>query len=185
LSNMRRVLDLGCGNGVFTKIAYEENPEMEVVMVDILPEMLHYAKQVEKPKTNAVQALFENLPFRNGVFDAVITAFALRDAADGYKTLDEVDRILHRDGRFIVCDLIKPDNTLLEKLFGFYWLAVSPLLGIVAAGRKGAKVWVIWKTYRRWPKLSSFIEIIRSKFPRYELRRKMRFGVFVAVFRRS
>ncbi|HID05099.1 MAG TPA: hypothetical protein EYP20_04765, partial [Aigarchaeota archaeon] len=23
LSNMRRVLDLGCGNGVFTKIAYE------------------------------------------------------------------------------------------------------------------------------------------------------------------
>ena len=185
LSNLRKILDLGCGNGVFTKIAYEENPELEIIMVDALSEMLHHAKHVEKSKTNVIQALFENLPFREGVFDAVITAFALRDAVDGFKALDEIDRTLKKDGKLIVCDIMRPDNILLDKLVEFYWLVISPLLGMMAAGRQGAKVWVIWKTYRRWPKLRWFVEIMNRKFPKYELKKRMLIGAFTAVFRRG
>jgi len=184
LDNIRKVLDLGCGNGVFTKIAYEENPEVDVVMLDVLPEMLDYAKDVKKQKTNVIQALFESLPFREGAFDCVITAFAIRDAVDGEKTIDEIDRILRKNGKLIICDIMKPDNPLLEKIVELYWLAVSPILGFIAAGKKGVKVWVIWKTYRKWPKISSFVNIVGRKFPNYRLRRKMLFGAFVAVFRK-
>ena len=183
LNNSKRILDLGSGNGIFTKITLMEKQDLEIVMLDFLISMLKQAKEINKQNTNAIQAVFEHMPFRNGVFDKVIAAFSLRDAVDGEKALEEVARVLRREGSLIVCDIMKPNNKVLQALVGFYWLCIAPLLALFATGLRGLKVWIIWKTYRRWPTINTYIITMKRYFRDYELRKKMLIGAFIAEFR--
>jgi len=65
----KRVLEIGCGTGVFTACFYENG--LRPVAVDISYDLLKKAKD-QSPHVVFIQADAENLPFKEDIFDYVI-----------------------------------------------------------------------------------------------------------------
>ncbi|MDJ0270556.1 MAG: class I SAM-dependent methyltransferase [Aigarchaeota archaeon] len=179
LHGSKTVLDAGCGDGIFTEIALEENNELDVVMLDVLQAMLVRAKQVRPAQTHPVQGVFEHLPLRMDAIDTIIAAFAVRDSVDGETAMRELTRALKRDGRLIVCDIAKPDNRLYAALIGFYWRFIAPILGLIAASRKGIRVAAIILTYRRWPRRARLVAELRRWFEDVSVKDKLLGGAII------
>src|SRR5262249_18368072 len=77
LREPRRVLDLGAGTGLLSRMVAEAHPEARLVLVDGAAEMLEHAERAlgDRIEATHVQDLADPLP--EGPFDAVVSAFAL------------------------------------------------------------------------------------------------------------
>ncbi len=128
-----KVLDLGAGPGTMSRLVAAKGGVP--VLVDVSRMMLSVSDF-----QNKVQAVFENLPFREGSFDAVVSGFALRDAHDLALALRQVSAVVKTGGRFAFADLGRPDSALGFLLVGFYLRVVPNLVGLVMIGRSGSKI---------------------------------------------
>jgi ubiquinone/menaquinone biosynthesis C-methylase UbiE len=104
------ILDLGCGTGLLSE--YLNN---RIVGIDISFNMLDKARTREQ----VVQADMDFLPFRNAVFDAVVSFTSLQNLPDVDPALKEVRRVLKAGSPFIVTLLNKgsPLKREIEKYF--------------------------------------------------------------------
>jgi len=102
---IKRVLDLGCGAG--RHCVYLAKNNFDVVGVDVSWSALRMAKDwvCEENLKNVtfVQATMTNIPFGDRQFDAVISVSVIHHAVkrDIVKTIDEIHRILKRNGVFL------------------------------------------------------------------------------------
>jgi len=88
------ILDVGCGNGIYAGMRYEETGyKYAEPTVGIDPEL------IEKPHFPFVRAVAEYLPFRDEVFDNVVNATSLDHFADVWKATSECWRVLKKNGR--------------------------------------------------------------------------------------
>jgi len=133
-------LDLGAGPGNMSKVVSRAGGDP--VLLDASHAML---RSSEFP--NAVQAVFEFLPFRDAVFDGAVSGFAVRDAHDLKKALGQLTNVLKPGARFAVCDLGKPDAKLKELFVGFYLRVVPPIIGLATTGRAGLRYASLYDTY--------------------------------------
>jgi demethylmenaquinone methyltransferase/2-methoxy-6-polyprenyl-1,4-benzoquinol methylase len=133
-------LDLGAGPGTMSRVVsgFGGDP----ILLDASRAML---KSSGFP--NAVQAVFELLPFRDHVFDASVSGFAIRDAHDLKEALREVARVLKPGSRFSICDLGKPDGAVKELVVGYYLRVVPPVIGLATTGRTGLRYASLFDTY--------------------------------------
>jgi demethylmenaquinone methyltransferase/2-methoxy-6-polyprenyl-1,4-benzoquinol methylase len=134
------VLDLGCGPGTLSKEVKRFGGKP--VLIDVSRHMLSAA-----PFNDRIQGSFEYLPFCDGVFDAVVSGFAVRDALDLHATLLQIRRVLKRNGRFAFCDLGKPSSQVKAMLIAFYIKTIPPILGLATAGRAGLRYGSLYDTY--------------------------------------
>jgi demethylmenaquinone methyltransferase/2-methoxy-6-polyprenyl-1,4-benzoquinol methylase len=134
------VLDLGAGPGTMSRIVAGAGGEP--VLLDASRVML---KASGFP--NGVQAVFEHLPFREAVFDAAVSGFAVRDAHDLRAALGQLSRALKPGGRFAICDLGKPDGAIGEVLVALYLRVVPSVIGLVSTGRAGLRYGSLFDTY--------------------------------------
>jgi 2-polyprenyl-3-methyl-5-hydroxy-6-metoxy-1,4-benzoquinol methylase len=93
-----RVLDVGCGDGKFSKIISDTGNE--VYGIDLRPDRAKSAKQkgIEVNVTDATRGL----PFRDGFFDLVYAAEVLEHIYDTEFFLQEARRALNKDGAIVV-----------------------------------------------------------------------------------
>jgi len=134
------ILDLGAGPGTMSRVV--RGAGGDPVLLDASHAMLR-----SSGFPNAVQAVFEFLPFRNGVFDGAVSGFAVRDAQDLKKTLGQLAEVLKPGARFAICDLGKPDAKLIELLVGFYMRVMPPIIGLATTGRAGLRYASLYDTY--------------------------------------
>jgi len=94
-----RVLDIGCGGGNMPKALRHYRPDLEVWGTDLSQQALRAANR-EPDGARFAAAVGEQLPFRDGFFDAVTMFDVLEHIPDPRQALAEVRRILKANGLF-------------------------------------------------------------------------------------
>jgi len=134
------VLDLGSGPGTLSRVVAGAGGDP--VLLDASRSMLRASKF-----PNAVQAVFEYLPFREEVFDGAVSGFAVRDAHDLKAALEELANVLKPGARFAICDLGKPDDPFRALAVGAYLRVMPSVIGLATAGRAGLRYGSLYDTY--------------------------------------
>jgi SAM-dependent methyltransferase len=101
----KRVLDAGCGTGVYSEHLVERGAD--VVGVDVSEEMLAHARDAVDAAAFQQVDLADPLPFEDDAFDGVVSALALSYVADWDHVFGEFRRVL-RDGGFVVFSTSHP-----------------------------------------------------------------------------
>ncbi len=142
-----KILDVATGTGlVASRLAARAGPESFVVGVDITLPMLQTAKaslaaKGQSESTDWVLARAENLPFRDGAFDASTISLALRNVSDAQKSISEMSRTTRFDGLVASLDFARPGHQVQKALYYPYIIVFFPLVG-----RLVSKAW--YDTFR-------------------------------------
>jgi demethylmenaquinone methyltransferase / 2-methoxy-6-polyprenyl-1,4-benzoquinol methylase len=180
------ILDAGSGYGNMSRLALAETRgEAEIVMYDPLLEMLANAKNYLLGSQAALYCgVFEYMPFRDGIFDAVLCGYSLRDSIHLQKAIAEIHRVLKTGGRLVVIDLGKPDNYILRGIVSVYLKYFLRIFAYLAAGSSGLKFKTLYGTYVRWPKNSELEYMLKEKFSHVQFDKGMMGGaVIIAAYK--
>jgi len=124
------VLDVGTGTGKLAQVMLEAAPAARVVGVDFTYGMLRVAPR--GLRLAAADAL--RLPFSDGEFDAIVSAFVVRNLADVPRGVMEQVRVLRPGGRLVVLETTPGPPGVLRPLYRMFFRRVAPLLGRLIAG---------------------------------------------------
>jgi ubiquinone/menaquinone biosynthesis C-methylase UbiE len=126
------ILDIGCGDGIWTAAARRRTPAGRVIGVDYSLGMLD-PLGTRDPQVLRVNGDAHGLPVREHVFDAVLAMFMLYHV-DVTKTLPECRRALKRGGRFVAA---APGAELLPTLGDLLQATAEDV-----AGRRIPEYWI-------------------------------------------
>jgi ubiquinone/menaquinone biosynthesis C-methylase UbiE len=130
-----------------------------------------------------VRASFEFLPFRDRVFDAVITCYALRDSLNIPKTIREYSRVCTGSGTFADVDLGKPDSKLKRAGSVFYVRYLMPIIAKAAIiGKMKGNPWrMIVPTYDTLPTNNALFSQVRDRFRQVDFKEFLMGGIIVMI----
>ncbi|MFF1282249.1 class I SAM-dependent methyltransferase [Streptomyces sp. NPDC058299] len=117
VTGRRRVLDLGCGDGLLLELL-AATPGRRLAGVDLSPQSLSLARR--RPALSAaalLEARAQRLPFRTGAFDACVSHLALMLMADLDQVLAELSRVL-APGGLLACAIGAGGGGTAYELFG-------------------------------------------------------------------
>jgi tRNA (cmo5U34)-methyltransferase len=128
---IRRVCDLGAGDGGFARLVMDVHPEATAVLVDFSEPMLAAARALPEAKDGrweiveadlASSAWLDRLPSQER-FDAVVSRFCIHHLPDARKRelYEEVFRHLEPGGLFLNWEHVAPGG-LVEGLFDEYFV---------------------------------------------------------------
>ena len=134
-----KILDVGCGTGdlsmAFAGPAWVAGCDFCQPMLRIGRAKVGAAGRAGQIAFLAADAL--TLPFPDGCFDAVVSAFVLRNLASIGQGLAEMRRILRPGGVLGILDFSMPTAPVLGALYRFYFLRILPRLGKLISGVDG------------------------------------------------
>ena len=180
-----KILDAGSGFGNMSKTAMKlTDGKISITLYDPLVPMLKNTGTFFEKTPDMANGVFEHIPFQDEEFDAVLCGYSLRDAINLRIAISEIHRVLKKDGRFVIVDLGKPDETFFRVGVSFYLRCILPILAFVAGGRLGLKFGTLYGTYKRWPKNKKLEELILGKFSRVEFEKDLMGGaIMVAAYK--
>jgi demethylmenaquinone methyltransferase/2-methoxy-6-polyprenyl-1,4-benzoquinol methylase len=130
------VLDAGTGTGDLA-LELRRQGALRVVGVDFTSRMLAVANR--KARTGGIEwtlADAQHLPFPDASFDAVTSAFLLRNLADLPAGLAEMGRVLRPGGRLACLDMTQPPGGPFGAAYRLYFNhIVPPLAGSISGDR--------------------------------------------------
>ncbi len=130
----KNVLELATGPGLIAKHIADKADF--VTATDFSPEMIAQAKKGENPTNLKFEiADASDLQYEDKSFDVVIIANALHVVPNPEKVLDEIDRVLKKDGLFICPTFIHRSAEKKENL----WAKLLTMLGVNFAHQWTAK----------------------------------------------
>lgn len=130
----QKIMDVATGTGDFAILAARELKPASLLGTDISEGMIEIGRQKVKDEgmENIIRFACEdccNLSFADNTFDAITTAFGVRNFADLDKGLQEMHRVLQPKGHLIILELSSPKNSVMKMLFKIYAGIVIPTLG--------------------------------------------------------
>ena len=102
-----KMLDVGCGTGVFASKVREALPRVEVCGVDLVSDMLRKGQprwRLHRGHVFPVQGDSERLPFASGSFDIVTCANSFHHYPRQDRAVAEMRRVLRPGGRLMIID---------------------------------------------------------------------------------
>jgi demethylmenaquinone methyltransferase/2-methoxy-6-polyprenyl-1,4-benzoquinol methylase len=137
------VLDLCCGTGDLA-ISLNRKYWARVIGVDFAHSMLMLARKKSArlhSKTLAqlrpigyIEADALRLPFADGTFDLVTTAFGFRNLANYEAGLREIQRVLKPGGTVAILEFAEPPEGRMGDLYRWYFCKVLPKIGGLISG---------------------------------------------------
>lgn len=140
-----RVLDLCCGTGdmAFALRRRAGSADVKILGADFSHAMLQRAAQkgngmqsAQAPSLRWVEADALRLPFPDGHFDLVTSAFGFRNLADYDAGLREIARVLRPGGECGILDFGEPRG-LIGEVYRVYFRNVLPVIGTLISGVRG------------------------------------------------
>lgn len=127
------VLDVAVGTGDVALLLAERVRVGRVIGLDFSHAMLAHAadklRRAGARQISLIQGDGLRLPFADGAFDAVTSAFSLRNVTDVASLFAEMRRVLRPAGRMACLEISKPARPVVRRLFGLYFDGVVPVLG--------------------------------------------------------
>ena len=122
-----RILDLACGTGIYSTFIPSSN--LEIFGADMTYDYIIKAKNRMKYSflTNCVA---EFLPFQPDTFDVIISSY-LAKYADIPLLVDELWRIIKKNGSIIVHDFTYPTNFFMQNMWKSYFVILN-VIGKIA-----------------------------------------------------
>ena len=185
------ILDGGIGPGTTSRLILESVRPALLVGFDGSVKQLETARaglRMLKPTAlQLVRGSFEFLPFREAVFNAIITCYALRDSLDLSRSLEEYHRVCAQNGFFADVDIGKPANLLKRLGSSFYISHLMPLIAkVMILGKIKGNPWrMIGPTYKTLPTTSALLVQLKLKFQNIELKELLMGGVIVIIGQKS
>jgi demethylmenaquinone methyltransferase / 2-methoxy-6-polyprenyl-1,4-benzoquinol methylase len=159
----KTILDVATGTGDFALAALRLEPE-KIIGIDISEEMLRHGRA--KVHTRGVDELItlqngeaESLPFDEGVFDAAIVAFGVRNFEYLDKGLSEMYRVLRPGGKLVVLEFSQPRIFPFRQIYQFYFLSLLPVIGRIISRHREAYRYLP-DTVMEFPDGRDFLHII-------------------------
>ena len=180
-----KVLDAGSGFGNMSKTALNiTSGDNEIMLYDPLLPMLKNTNKLFKDKPETMCGVFEHIPFKDEQFDVALSGYSLRDAISLKTAISEVHRILKKDGKWIIVDLGKPDDSIARFGVSFYLKIILPIIAYRAGGKLGLKFATLYGTYKLWPKNKKLEAMLLEKFSKVEFEKDLMGGaIMVAAYK--
>jgi ubiquinone/menaquinone biosynthesis C-methylase UbiE len=128
-----RVLDLACGTGIVSRVAWHRlHRNVHIAGVDLNSDMLAVAREMiaeDKARVDLREGSATDLPFSDGSFDVVFIQQGLQFFPDKPAALAEVRRVLDDNGRVAVLAWAELDHQEFSKVEA---QAVQKYLGVPA-----------------------------------------------------
>lgn len=125
----KQVLELGSGTGNLSLRLAEALPTAELTLVDGSPEMIDLVRSrleasgsPARRRTRYVVTRFEELDFRPGSFDLVVSSISLHHVEDKASLYARVRSLLGNGGRFCFADQIRGEPESNHRLNWERWL---------------------------------------------------------------
>ncbi|MDZ4343667.1 MAG: ubiquinone/menaquinone biosynthesis methyltransferase [Candidatus Binatia bacterium] len=114
-----------------------------IVGLDFSLEMLKLAQTKSRSLPHGEQTHFVLgsalvAPFRDAVFDGVMSAFVLRNVSDLALFFSQAFRVLRPGGRIVTLDMFPPSTGLFAKFYGLYFYRLVPRIGALLARDRDA-----------------------------------------------
>ena len=130
----KEILDIATGTGDFALLLAKRIMPQHIVGADISEGMMAIGR--EKVEKEGLQHTISfrhedcmQLTFPDGSFDAVTSAYGVRNFQDLDKGLREMRRVLRPGGHLLIVELTPPPRFPMKQLFWLYAHVVMPLLG--------------------------------------------------------
>jgi len=132
-------LDVGTGTGDLAFDLVRSAPGVQAIGVDYTAPMLGLAPGKARRLGLALQTSWvrgdgQALPFPDATFDAVASAFVLRNFADLGRALAEMARVVRPGGRVVGLEISPTGSRAWQALFSLYFQNVVPIVGAIVTG---------------------------------------------------
>jgi demethylmenaquinone methyltransferase / 2-methoxy-6-polyprenyl-1,4-benzoquinol methylase len=133
------ILDLGAGTGDLTLTAARKlDGSGRIVGLDVSRQMLKLAQlkqtnAIHGEKTYFVQGNAMFSPFKDSIFDGVMTAFVLRNVSDLPLFFAHAFRVLKTNGRLVSLDMFPPSKNWFSAFYSLYFYRWVPWIGGILA----------------------------------------------------
>ena len=153
------ILDLATGTGDLALVLQKQIPGADVVGADFSEEMLAIAKAKGVRRTIMANAM--QLPFADGSFDCLTTAFGIRNFPDWGGALREMHRVLKPQGHLLILEFSLPSWGLLRAPYRFYLHRCMPLAGSFLTRQKSAYDY-LGASIEKFPSGPSMVQLIEQ-----------------------
>jgi demethylmenaquinone methyltransferase / 2-methoxy-6-polyprenyl-1,4-benzoquinol methylase len=136
LNQNSRLLDLGTGTGDLAREALAQFPQAKVIAADFTLEMMRVGQKNGVLNFSSADALC--LPFKDSLFEAVVSGFLMRNVIDLQKALEEQYRVLKNGGRVVILDTTRPKKNIVSPFIWLHMHVVIPALGRLVTGASEA-----------------------------------------------
>ncbi len=133
-------LDLATGTGDLIITLAECRPHAQIVGLDLTYEMLALAPAKLAATAGRVEAAglvngdSLDLPFPDNTFDAITSAFMLRNLVDLERGFREMVRVIKPGGRIVALEITRPRLPIWRALFELYFYRMVPIFGGLISG---------------------------------------------------
>ena len=158
-------LDVACGTGDMAVELLKRG--CSVTGIDLSEEMLAIARRktaeanFQLSTFNFQLANAEALPFDDASFDAVTSAFGIRNFVHLDKGLAEMARVLKSGGRMVILEMSTPDSALVRPFYNLYTRRIIPWLGSRIAGNREAYTYLP-NSIERFPKGEAMLQKLEA-----------------------
>ena len=182
IQNGDKILDAGSGFGNMSKTVLDTvDGEVEIMLYDPLLTMIKNTDKLFKKRPEATCGVFEHVPFKSQQFDVVLSGYSLRDAISLKTAISEIQRVLKKDGKWIIVDLGKPDEPIARFGVSFYLRLILPIIAYLAGGRLGLKFAALYGTYKLWPENKKLESMLLEKFSSVKFEKDMMGGAIIVA----